>query len=221
MRNGVSLEEIALQTRVSVDVWDALERNDFSRWPSGIYARAYVRAYAGAIGVDPDETVNDFCRGFPQGDRRAEQVVRGTAEIVGHQLTWQDDLPPAITGDRRASAPGSGRLPLQVLRSIRVVAAVIDLCAIGLVSASIATVLPFGMWPTLAAVAVVYQGLSLTFIGSTPVVWAIDAYVNTHPESLKRETLVFRKLDRPHSDQRARAERRNTSSATSTLPSKS
>ena len=77
-----------------------LERNDFSHWPYGIYARAYVRQYAKAIGVDPDTTVDEFCRWFPQGDRRVEKVVKEHAEIVGHtDLAWKDDVAPH--GDRR------------------------------------------------------------------------------------------------------------------------
>lgn len=107
IQRGVSLEQIADATKVSVDLWKALERNDFSRWPAGIYARAYLRSYADAIGVDPDTTVDDFCRWFPQGDRRVERTVREQAAIVGHsQLQWRDDL--AMQVDRRGSG---GPLP--------------------------------------------------------------------------------------------------------------
>src|SRR5204863_4421816 len=69
VQRGISLERISEATKVSADFWVGLERNDFSRWPSGIYARAYVRAYAFEIGVDPEATVNEFCRWFAQGDR--------------------------------------------------------------------------------------------------------------------------------------------------------
>ena len=94
MQRGISLESIAADTKVGVTLWAALERNDLSRWPNGIYARAYIRAYAQAIGIDPEATVDEFCRVFPQGDRRAEPVIRAQAEIVGHeQLEWRDDLP--------------------------------------------------------------------------------------------------------------------------------
>jgi transcriptional regulator with XRE-family HTH domain len=101
IQRGVSLEDISADTKVGVALWTGLERNDLSRWPAGIYARAYVRAYAQAIGVDPEATVDEFCRTFPQGDRRAESVIRGHAEIVGHTaLEWRDD-PPADEVDRR------------------------------------------------------------------------------------------------------------------------
>ncbi|HMD33436.1 MAG TPA: helix-turn-helix transcriptional regulator [Vicinamibacterales bacterium] len=92
-QRGISLERIAADTKVGVALWAALEHNDLSRWPTGIYARAYIRAYAQAIGIDPEATVDEFCRVFPQGDRRAEAVIRGQAEIVGHErLEWRDDL---------------------------------------------------------------------------------------------------------------------------------
>jgi transcriptional regulator with XRE-family HTH domain len=107
VQRGVSLEQIADATKVSLSLWKALERNDFSRWPAGIYARAYLRSYAEAIGVDPETTIDDFCRWFPQGDRRVERTVREQAAIVGHtELRWRDDR--AKKSDRRASG---GALP--------------------------------------------------------------------------------------------------------------
>jgi len=106
VQRGISIDEIVSRTNVSGTLWEGLDRNDLSRWPSGIYARAYVRSYAKIIGVDETSTVDEFCRWFPQGDRRAELVIRGQAEIVGHtDLQWRDHVPPAVVeGDRRGAA---------------------------------------------------------------------------------------------------------------------
>ena len=102
---GVSLETIVDATNVSQTLWDGLESNDLSRWPNGVFARAFVREYAVLVGIDADATVDEFCRCFPQGDRRAEPVLRASAEIVNHQLEWKDQVPPNVAeGDRRASA---------------------------------------------------------------------------------------------------------------------
>jgi transcriptional regulator with XRE-family HTH domain len=109
LQRGVSLQQLATATKVSETLWAGLERNDFSRWPNGIFARAYVREYAKAIGVDPEATVDEFCRWFPNGDRRALPIIKEQAAIVGHSdLQWQDPVPSATTGDRRggdAAAP--------------------------------------------------------------------------------------------------------------------
>jgi transcriptional regulator with XRE-family HTH domain len=104
VQKGISIEYIAEQTKITSDLLHGLERNDFARWPAGIFARAYVRQYATAIGVDPDATVDEFCRWFPQGDRRAERLIREQSDIVGHDLAWRDDLAKKDAERRGASA---------------------------------------------------------------------------------------------------------------------
>jgi cytoskeletal protein RodZ len=91
LQRGITLARIARSTRIAEDRLEGLERNDFSGWPSGIYARAYVRQYASAIGVEGDQTVYEFCRNFPQGDRRAAPLFRELSAHVGHRLAWRDE----------------------------------------------------------------------------------------------------------------------------------
>lgn len=105
VQRGISIYEIVTATNVSAALWEGLEANDLKRWPTGIYARAYVRSYAKVIGVDPETTVDDFCRWFPHGDRRAEIVIRGHAEIIGHvDLQYHDQAPPDDEDRRGATA---------------------------------------------------------------------------------------------------------------------
>jgi cytoskeleton protein RodZ len=59
-RRGVSLRQIAANTKISVAALEALERNDLARLPGGIFSRAFVRSYAVEVGLDPDETVREF-----------------------------------------------------------------------------------------------------------------------------------------------------------------
>ena len=121
IQRGIALAQIAQETKVSADLWDGLEHNNFERWPTGIFARAWVREYARLIGADAETTVDDFCRWFPQGDRRVLSVVRGQAEIVGHQLEWREQLPAEAgaidrRGSESADAPERrGRPPLSTL----------------------------------------------------------------------------------------------------------
>src|SRR3954464_488922 len=108
IQRGISLQTIAKATNVSVALWEGLERGDLSRWPQGIFARAFVRDYAEAIGVDPEATVDEFCRCFPQGDRRAAPTLKVHAEIVNHDLDYEGRPPRALVdGDRRAGSPAT------------------------------------------------------------------------------------------------------------------
>ncbi len=66
-RRGISLRQIAASTKIAVAVLEALERNDISKLPGGIFSRAFVRSYAIEVGLDPDETVREFLDRF-QGE---------------------------------------------------------------------------------------------------------------------------------------------------------
>jgi transcriptional regulator with XRE-family HTH domain len=190
IQRGISLDHISDATKVSPDIWGGLERNDFSRWPSGIYARAYIRAYALEIGVDPDATVNDFCRWFPQGDRRAARVVKAQAAIVGHDLQWKDDIAPGLR-DRRAQAPEPVKdgPAAAFTRRGRLTAAGGDLAAIVTLSTLVKALAPIGWLAAVAGIAAVYHTVALVSIGSSPAVWALVTYLESrHPETQRRQT---------------------------------
>ena len=104
-RNHISLEEIVSQTRIKREQLEAFERGDLENWPRGIYARAWVRGYASIIGLDPIDTVDEFCKLFPHGDRRAQPTFRDFAAIIAHASTYQDEFEHMADNDRRRSTP--------------------------------------------------------------------------------------------------------------------
>jgi cytoskeleton protein RodZ len=53
-RRGKSLRDIAAVTKIPTAWLEAIERNDFDRLPGGIFRRAYIRAFAAEVGVDPE-----------------------------------------------------------------------------------------------------------------------------------------------------------------------
>jgi cytoskeleton protein RodZ len=89
-RRGVSLREIANATKISMSVLEALERNDVSRLPGGIFGRAFVRSYAAAVGLDPEATIQDFMAQFPHDSVTA-----------GHPTTAQVEDNEALESNRR------------------------------------------------------------------------------------------------------------------------
>jgi hypothetical protein len=98
-RNQVSIAQIAIATRVKLEMFEAFERNDLTGWPRGLYARAWIRGYAMAVGLDAIDTVDEFCRLFPQGDRRGARTVQEVAAIVAHPSEYREEIEPAL--DRR------------------------------------------------------------------------------------------------------------------------
>src|ERR1700704_3759223 len=64
-RRGVSLRQIANATKIGMSALEALEHNDISRLPGGIFSRAFVRSYAIEVGLDPEATIQDFIAQFP------------------------------------------------------------------------------------------------------------------------------------------------------------
>jgi len=49
---GISLEQIAESTKISVRSLEAIERGEFKKLPGGIYNTSYIRQYARAIDYD-------------------------------------------------------------------------------------------------------------------------------------------------------------------------
>ena len=90
-RNRVTLDQIAAETRVQRELLEAFESNDLSQWPRGVYARAWVKGYATAVGLDPVDTVGEFCRLFPHGDRRMHGAIQDIASIVASPSEYQDE----------------------------------------------------------------------------------------------------------------------------------
>jgi cytoskeleton protein RodZ len=64
-RKGITLQQIASTTRIPIRLLEALERNDISRLPGGIFSRAFVRSYAVEVGLEPEKTLREFIAQLP------------------------------------------------------------------------------------------------------------------------------------------------------------
>ena len=151
-RRGVSLHTIAAATKVSEGLFADLERCDVSRWPTGIYRRAFFREYAGLIGIPVESTVSEFVRLFP------EDLERGAAET--------------------SLVPGPLRLTLarplwRQLSAARSQAAALDLAVVLVASMAFAWLTAGGLWPSLAVVAVIYHAMATALLGCSAATWLV------------------------------------------------
>ena len=64
-RRQIALQSIAESTKIGVPLLEGLERDDVSRWPTGIFRKSFIRLYAEAIGLDADAIVSEFVERYP------------------------------------------------------------------------------------------------------------------------------------------------------------
>jgi len=176
-RRGISVDTIATVTKVGGDLWEGLERNDFSRWPSGIFARAFVRDYARAIGLDSDEVVNEFCRLFPHGDRRGSRLIQAQAQLIGHHLAYSESGAVPVEGDRRATPQqeideSSATRVRIVARSL---ATVIDAAITLGLAASVSVLMDINFWAIAGVITVMYYTVMTIAVGTSPGLMVVDA----------------------------------------------
>ena len=105
-RRQIALASISANTKISASLFEALERGDVSRWPAGIYRRSFVRAYALAIGLDPEEVAREFAEQFPDPTEPPPAVDPPPA------------APAAIVERQAALAPGRSIVRLKVAETI-------------------------------------------------------------------------------------------------------
>ena len=103
---GVSLNDIAIDTKIAVPTLEALERSDFGKLPGGIFSRAFVRAYAAAVGLETEAAVQDFLSEYSRWEKERERTAKR----------------PEISADDREFVERQRRA-LRTVRTILVVAA--------------------------------------------------------------------------------------------------
>jgi transcriptional regulator with XRE-family HTH domain len=164
---GLTLEEIAEVTKVSIALYRGLENNDLSRWPSGLFRRAFLRSYAEAVGLDPEDTCRRFVRLFPEeGDPVPEMHAVPPPAATVH-VPPPDIEPPRLL---LASVPVTAGPPGAVWR--RSGAALVDVAlavAPGIVASLVFGWAWFWMATALAGAAVHVTALGIS--GRTAGAW--------------------------------------------------
>src|SRR5689334_11068122 len=59
---GISISEVAEQTRISPLYLKSIEKDDYKPLPGGIFNKGFVRSYARYIGFDEDEALADYAQ---------------------------------------------------------------------------------------------------------------------------------------------------------------
>ena len=155
-RQGLTLAAIAESTKIGRHLLASLERGDLSRWPGGIYRRAFVRAYASAIGLSPEPTLSEFVRLFPE--------------------PGQD--PPALPDDDprrlRLTLVTEPRWKAPALRSA---AACVDVGVVVFVAVIASRLNGIGFWMPAGLAALAYHATAAVLLGGSPAAWLMTSGV--------------------------------------------
>ena len=65
VQRGMGLSQLAARTLLSGPIIDKIDEGRFAELPGGLYARSYIRAFASAVGLDPEEAVRELAERLP------------------------------------------------------------------------------------------------------------------------------------------------------------
>ena len=89
---GITITEVSEQTRISPLYLQAIENDDFSPLPGGIFNKGFVKSFAKYVGVDENEALQDYARLVTQQTGSEENLEPQTYK------------PEVLTDDRASSS---------------------------------------------------------------------------------------------------------------------
>ncbi len=98
---GITISEVAEQTRISALYIGCIERDDYRTLPGGIFNKGFVKSFAKYVGVDEQEALQDY----------GQLVANQGLQIADEPKTYR---PEVLTNDR----PSSARLTTVILAGV-------------------------------------------------------------------------------------------------------
>ena len=86
LKNEWSIEDVAADLNLRIEVIAALEADDYSKLPERTYVRGYLRSYARLLGIQEDEVLEELTEGHgARGGLGSVLPVMGGAALRGAQ----------------------------------------------------------------------------------------------------------------------------------------
>lgn len=96
----LSIADVEEKTKIQRRYLEAIENNNFDALPGDFYVRAFIKQYAGMVGLDGNELLNDYHQEVPQTqseeyvensiDNKSEEVKK---TINNRQGMWRNYVP--------------------------------------------------------------------------------------------------------------------------------
>jgi transcriptional regulator with XRE-family HTH domain len=150
-RRGIALQTIAASTKINRSLLADLERGDVSKWPRGIFRRAFVREYAASVGLAPETVVTEFVELFP--DEESGQPAPSLEHAAHLRLTFAE-------GERAS-----------LLTIAQAAAALLEICAILALSRTLTWSTGLNFWAVCGAGSLAYYGVASACCGRSLGLW--------------------------------------------------
>ncbi len=92
---GITLEEIARETKIRTSLLSYLEADRFDRLPSGVFRQSFVRSYARYLGIDEDKPIRECL------------LMEGRLESDDHRVPEEQTTPPSLRTRLKTRAAGA------------------------------------------------------------------------------------------------------------------
>ncbi len=88
---GISLSDVAEQTRISGQYIESIENDDYRSLPGGIFNKGFVKSFAKYVGLDEQEALQDY----------ANLTANQSSQVADDTKTYR---PEVLTDDRSSSS---------------------------------------------------------------------------------------------------------------------
>lgn len=93
---GITISEVAEQTRISALYLESIENNDYRTLPGGIFNKGFVKSYAKYVGVDEKEAIQDYGKLTAEQGENADEPKAYRPEVLTDEHSRSSNLPTII-----------------------------------------------------------------------------------------------------------------------------
>lgn len=93
---GISISEVAEQTRISPMYLELIENDDYSTLPGGIFNKGFVKSYAKYVGIDEQEALQDYAAIVAGDDAQSDEPRNYRPEVLTDDRTSSSMIPTII-----------------------------------------------------------------------------------------------------------------------------
>lgn len=94
---GISISEVAEQTRISSLYLEAIDADNYKILPGGIFNKGFVRSYAKYVGVDEQEALQDYAHLIAEYEEKEEDKYKAyRPEVLTDDRTGTSMIPTVL-----------------------------------------------------------------------------------------------------------------------------